>query len=83
MIASINSLSAKPVFIFMGAVTFPFQRNFYEAINCKMLPAPDKSKIIPPLSVQKSRSPSPLTSPPLSVIFALNDLELIFQIKID
>lgn len=65
-------------FIFMGAVTFSFQRNFYEAINCKMLPAPDKSKIIPPLSVQKSQSPQHLPLPPLSVIFALNDLELIF-----
>lgn len=83
VIASINSLPAKPVFIFMGAVTFSFQRNFYEAINCKMLPEPDRSKIIPPLSVQKSRSPCPLTSPPLSVIFALNDFELTFQIKID
>lgn len=83
MIASINSLSAKPVFIFMGAVTFSFQRNFYEAINCKMLPAPDKSKIIPPLSVQKSQSPQHLPLPPLSVIFALNDLELIFLIKIE
>lgn len=78
MIASINSLSAKPVFIFMGAVTFSFQRNFYEAINCKMLPEPDRSKIIPPLSVQKSQSPQHLPLPPLSVIFALNDLELIF-----